>query len=123
MGRLFLYLISIFWIVMGVLLIFAPELVKKKVCKKLLEKSDLKKLSALPLIFGVLLLMTSTYNAYRLLVILLGILAIVKGVAMIVATEKMQKMTDWWLNKASKNILRVWGVVAIVIGSVVLMGI
>lgn len=119
---LFLYLIGMLWIVMGVLLVFATDMVKKKLYAKLLEKWDFKKLSILPLVFGILLLLSARYNTYVVLIVILGLLGVLKGVLMIVATEVMKKKMDWWL-KANDTFCKIWGVVIIIIGSFVLVGI
>ena len=119
---LLLYLLGIFWIVMGTLLVFVPKLLKRKLFVKL-QNIPLKKIGSVPLIIGVLLVLAASHNRYTAFVVILGLLAIAKGIGCIVATEKMQKMQDWWLNKASNNIYRILGIVIILIGSIVLTGI
>jgi len=124
MAKLFLYFISIFWIVVGVLAVFATDLVRGKFLNKLLELRavSLKKLSAAPIIVGVLLFFSASSNAYRLYVIALGLIAVIKGIMLIVATEKMEKMLVWWL-KASNNFYKVWGVIMAILGIILLKGI
>lgn len=122
LARLFLYLVSILWIILGVLLVFATDLVREKLFNKFFKKIDIKKMSVIPIIIGVLLFLSAFANTNRLFVIIIGLLAVIKGIVGIVATEKMQKMMDWWLN-ANNNILRIWGVVIIILGTIVLMGI
>lgn len=122
MGKLYLYLISILWIVVGVLLVFATDLIRG-FYKKLFEKADLKKWSPLPIVLSILLLLASPYNSYRVFVIILGIIGIAKGVSMIVATDKMKEITNWWLNKATNATLKFWGVITVIMGTFVLMGI
>ncbi|OGW74913.1 MAG: hypothetical protein A2Z72_00060 [Omnitrophica bacterium RBG_13_46_9] len=117
----FLYLIGIFWVITGALLAFTPEVAKNKFLKKL-KNAPLKKLGVVPIIAGILLLISASYNRYRLLIILFGLLAILKGALCIAATDKMEKMRDWWF-KASNGIYRIWGTVMIIIGSIVLIGI
>ena len=119
---LLLYLLGIFWIVMGTLLVFVPKLLKRKLFVKL-QNIPLKKIGSVPLIIGVLLVLAASHNRYTAFVVILGLLAIAKGIGCIVATEKMQKIQDWWLNKASNNIYRILGIVIILIGSIVLTGI
>lgn len=118
----FLYVYSIFVIVVGVLSVFATDLIKRTFFNKILQINDLKKFSPLAIIVGLLFLMAIPYNRQPLILLLLGILSIIKGITMIVAPEKMDKMKAWFL-KASDNVYRVWGAVMIVMGSVILMGI
>ena len=122
MGKLFLYIISIFWVIIGVLMVFATDMARKKVMNKFLEISDLKKFSPIPIAIGVLLLLAARYNSYAPFVVIMGVLAIAKGVIMIVATEKMEKIIEW-SKKAKDNAYKVWGVAVIILGSIILMGI
>lgn len=119
---LLLYIFGILYIILGTLMLFVPDIVKKQMIAKL-KKIPIKKLSIIPLIVGVLLLLASAYNRYWLVVVILGILALAKGIMGIVATEKMEKMHDWFIEKADKNVYRICGVIVIILGSIVLIGI
>ncbi len=119
---LFMYLLGILWIVIGALLIFAPELIKTKVIDVCVKKLSPTVKALIALVFGVILLLAASQNRHTLFVIVLGLLGIVKGVMFIVAKEKMDKITDWWL-KANNNIYRISGIFTILIGSIVLIGI
>ena len=103
-------------------MVFATEMIRNKFLNKILKSKDLKKLSIAPIVIGILLFLSVQANAFRLYVIILGILAVIKGIVGIVATEKMHKVTHWWI-KASNNVYRVWGIALIIMGSVLLMGI
>ena len=118
----FLYAISIVWIILGALLVVAPGPMKDKFFSKLLKNVNLKKISVIPIIIGILLLLSAPYNMYAPLVTILGILAIIKGILTIVATEMMERITDWWL-QASNNVCRIWGIAIIIIGAIVITGI
>jgi len=119
---LLLYIFGILYIILGTLMLFVPDIVKKQMIAKL-KKIPIKKLSIIPLIVGVLLLLASAYNRYWLVVVILGILALAKGIMGIMATEKMEKMHDWFIEKADKNVYRICGVIVILLGSIVLIGI
>lgn len=118
----FLYLFGIFLIVIGALSVFATDLIRRKFFNKLLQITDIKKYGPLPIAVGVLLSFSAPYDRYMFFVLCLGILSIVKGIMLIVATEKMEKIKNWWL-KATNNVYRIYGIAVIIIGSVVLMGI
>lgn len=118
----FLYLFGMALIVIGTLSVFATDLARRKFFNKLLQITDLKKYSPLSIIIGILLLLSATYNKHMLFILLLGVLAIVKGIALIVATEKMEKMKSWWL-KANDSAYRIYGVILIILGSLILIGI
>jgi len=118
---LFMRLLAILWVAIGTLMIFAPEVLRKKLFAKLKEL-PLKKVGVVPLVIGILLLLAALYYTYRLFVVLLGLLSIAKGVYCIVAPEKMTKIQDWWLG-AKKRVYRVYGIVIIILGFIVLSGI
>jgi uncharacterized protein YjeT (DUF2065 family) len=119
--RLFMRLLAILWVAMGTLMIFAPEILRKKLFAKLKEL-PLKKVGMVPLVIGVLLLLGSFYNSYTLFIILLGLLSVAKGLYCIFDPGKMEKLQEWWLG-ARKKIYRVYGIVMIVLGFIVLSGI
>lgn len=119
--KMFLNLFGIIWIAAGTLMIFVPDLIKQNILSKL-KDAPLKKLSAVPVAFGVLFLLSASYCRYRLFIILLGLLSLLKGILFITFTEKMKKLTDRF-TKANDNIHRILGVVMIIIGAIVLKGI
>ncbi len=119
--RLFMRLLAILWVAIGTLMIFAPEVLRKKLFAKIKEL-PLKKMGIASIVIGVLLLLAALYNRYRLFIVLLGLLSVAKGIYCIVATEKMAKMQDWWLG-AKKKVYRILGIVVIVLGFIILSGI
>jgi uncharacterized membrane protein HdeD (DUF308 family) len=119
--RLLMQLIGIAWIIVGTVMIFAPEVLRDSVLRKV-KDVPIKPLSIIPGVAGILLLLAARYNRHTFFIVLLGILAIVKGVLGFTATEKLLEITKWWI-KLDINIYRAVGVVIIIIGSVVLMGI
>ena len=119
--KIFLNLFGIIWIAAGTLMIFVPDLIKKNVFSKL-KDAPLKKLSAIPIAFGVLFLLSASYCRYRLFIIVLGILSLLKGISLIIFTKKMEKLTDRFI-KANDNTHRAFGVLYIIIGAIVLKGI
>ena len=119
---LFLLLIGIFWVVIGTLCIFAPNLIKKKFFSKFLSM-DFKKWSVVPIIAGVLFLLASRSSSNPILIVILGILGIAKGVyAILTAPEKIKKQIDWWLN-VKPNVFKAYGVVILILGVLVLISI
>ena len=119
--RIFLNFFGIIRIAFGTLMIFVPGIVRKNILSKL-KDVPFKKLSAIPLVIGVLFLLSASYCRYRLFIIALGILSLIKGISLIVFTKKMEKLTDRF-TKANDNIYRALGIVYIIIGAIVLKGI
>ena len=119
---LFLLLIGIFWVVVGTLCIFAPSLIKKKFFSKF-QNMDFKKWSVVPIIAGIIFLLSAKSSTNPILIVILGILAIAKGVyAILTAPEKIKKQIDWWLN-VKPNVFKAYGVVMLILGVLVLISI
>ena len=121
MGRLFLYLIGIFYVILGALSVFATDMAKKKFFDKLLKIKDFKKFSAIPIALGALILLSASASRFRVFMVIFGVLGVLKGVWMLTATEHCKKICDWWL-KASNNLYKIWGVFIIILGSIILVG-
>ena len=119
--RIFLYLLGILWVAMGSLMVFVPDLLKTNVFAKL-KGIPLKKCSAIPIIISILLFLSASYSRFRLFIVILGILILVKGILFIVATDKMQQFMNKFV-KMKSIMCRILGVVIIILGSIVLMGI
>ncbi|UCD54703.1 MAG: hypothetical protein JSV93_04050 [Candidatus Omnitrophota bacterium] len=119
--KLFMRLLAILWVAMGTLMIFAPEVLRKKLFAKL-KQFPLKKTGIISLAVGVLLILAAFYNRYHLFIALLGLLSITKGIYCMVAAEKMAKMQDWWLG-AKKKVYRMFGIIIIILGFIMLSGI
>jgi uncharacterized protein YjeT (DUF2065 family) len=120
--RFFMYLVGILWIIVGALTVFATDMIKKKFIDVILPKVNLKKVAYIPLIIGALLILAAQYNKHAVLVVLLGLIGILKGVLCIVRTDMMEALRNRVL-KFENNAYRIFGVVMIIIGSIVLMGI
>lgn len=118
---IFMYLIGIMWVIVGGLLLFATDLVMKKFLTKFITKVDPKKWAPVAIILGIFLLLSASYNRHTLFVILLGLLGVLKGILFVIAPERMEKMKDWWL-KAGNKVHKIWGVLLIALGSIVLTG-
>jgi len=119
--KVFLYVLSVMWIVAGTLMIFAPEMLRKKVFVKI-KNMPIKKMGIIPLIFGIFIIISAQFNRHTFFVVILGIIGIAKGIVSIAATDKAMKWFDKWTN-AGMNAYRITGVIAIIIGSIVLMGV
>lgn len=119
--RMFLYLWGIFWVAMGSLMVFVPDLLKSNVFSKLKE-IPLKKFGVIPIAISILFFLSAPYSRFKLFIVVLGILSLIKGILFIVATEKMQQITDKFV-KMKSIMYRISGVAIIILGSIVLMGI
>ena len=57
--RIFLYLLGIFWVAMGSLMVFVPDLLKTNVFAKL-KGIPLKKFSVVPIVISILLFLSAS---------------------------------------------------------------
>lgn len=119
--RIFLYLWGILWVAMGSLMVFVPDLLKSNVFVKLKE-IPLKKFGVIPIAISILFFLSAPYSRFKLFIVVLGILALIKGILCIVATDKMQQITNKFV-KMKSIVYRAVGVLIIILGSIVLMGI
>jgi len=116
----FLVLMGIIWIVTGTLVVFTTDMMKKKFLSKF-KNMNYKKWSFLPILIGILFLLSVTESSARILIVILGILAILKGVYFAVTPgDKVGKLVNWWLN-AKDIVYKIWGIAVIILGALVLI--
>ena len=118
--KLFLVLMGMFWVVLGTLLVFATDLVRKKFFSKI-KDMDFKKWSFLPIVIGILFLIAAPISRAPLFITILGILGLIKGFYfLLVPQKKVKKVTDWWFN-AKNNLYKICGVAVLILGVFVLI--
>jgi uncharacterized protein YjeT (DUF2065 family) len=93
-----------------------------KFLEKLVFRMNMKMLAILPLIFGLILMVGAFYCREMFwLAFILGLLAVIKGVYLLVAPLKQIKgLFEWWFHKASEETIRLMGLIAIILGSAIL---
>jgi uncharacterized protein YjeT (DUF2065 family) len=114
-----LYVISMIWIVFGSFAILYTTQ-NRDMLRGFLEKANFKIIAIFPFTAGILLLLSSSASHYPWFIRLIGIFAIVKG-AFIFSNpnEIANKLNDWYLNSASDQTYRLFGIIAILLGSAV----
>ena len=89
--------------------------------KGLFQKYPLKYLSAIPAIFGILFFLSASVSTYPWVLRLIGLLGI--GEAVVAYTnpqELYSKMLDWYFEKVSDQAQRLFGIMGIIFGTVIL---
>ena len=116
-----LYILAILWIVIGTFLVLYTESTKE-VFKKLFLTDHFRWLAALPLIFGILLVVGAfTQKEMFWLVFILGVLGVLKGVFLIIGpSAQIKKVLDWWFHKASDRTIRLNGLISVILGTAIL---
>ena len=112
-----LYVIALLWIVTGTSLIVFTEKTRD-VFKKMFFTEKIKRLSFLPFIFGVVLIIGAFFNRDIFwLIFILGLLATSKGVYFYMAPPQQTKaLMEWWFIKAKPETIRVMGLFVFVLG-------
>lgn len=112
----FLYFMSIYFIVVGIILILYTDWLRK-LLQKMLKSVNLRWLFPLPLIFGVLFILSRDLIFHPWFIIAIGILVIGKGIYFLLSPKKQfDTLLNWWINKAQDITFRFWGLIILVLG-------
>lgn len=116
----FLIAMGVFWVIVGTLSVFTTSFIRKKFFSKF-KDMDFKKWSILAIVIGVLFLISAPISRSPLLIVILGVLALIKGFYLLLGPQdKVKKILDWWLG-AKNNIYKIWGVAVLILGVLVLI--
>ena len=116
-----LYILAILWIVIGTFLVLYTESTRE-VFKKFFLTDHFRWLAALPLVFGILLVVGAfTQKEMFWLVFILGLLGVLKGVFLIVGpSAQIKKLLQWWFHEASERTIRLNGLISVILGTAIL---
>ena len=116
----FLYVISFFWISIGCCtILYINE--TRNVVRNILNKIDRKVLSAFEAIIGILLLLSATASHHSWFIRLIGFLAVMEGgIIFLIPKNLYDELIDWYLNSASDQTYRLFGIISIILGTAVL---
>jgi len=113
------YLLGFVWIAAGAFAILYTE-DYKAYFKGLLTKLAPKWLALIPAIFGLLLLLSASATTHGWFIGLIGILGIIKGVLIYFNPGGIFDFSKDWLNALSDQGYRLVGIIALVLGTVVI---
>ncbi len=116
-----LYIIAIAWIAYGVLLILYTEKTRGYF-KRLSLTEHLKLLALLPFTVGLILAVGAFfYHEVFWISLILGVVAIAKGVYLFVApAQQIKCFLEWWFEKADNSTARLFGLFTFILGSAML---
>ena len=119
--NILLYILAILWIVMGTFLVLYTE-ATQEVLKKLFFTDHFRWVAALPLIFGIILVVGAFFHKEMFwLIFVLGVLGILEGLFLIIGPSgQIKELIDWWFHKASERTIRVSGLISIILGTAIL---
>jgi len=112
----FLYFMSIYFIIAGAIFILYTGWLRR-LFQKMLRSVNLRWLSPLPLIFGVLFILSKDSVPYPWFIVVIGILIIGKGVYLLLSPKKhIDTIINWWMDKAQDITYRFWGLIIFILG-------
>ena len=114
-----IYLLGFLWIAAGAIAILYTE-EYKSIIKGLMEKTDKKWLALIPSVFGLLLLIAAPSTNYGWFIGLIGVLGIVKGVLIYFNPAGLYDLSKNWLETLTDQGYRLIGIIALVLGTVVI---
>lgn len=112
--RLIIWLIGLAWVVMGVGSVLAPHRTKNMV-QKYIGTKKIQVWAVIILLMGILLVVGSFKARVHLYVLILGFLALLKGILLFIKPEMAQRLIGWWLNQ-SERAYQIWGLVVYTLG-------
>lgn len=115
----FIVLVGLFWIVVGIAMLTAT---RKTIMAmgNFMKNTKRQSLGLIALIFGALLLISASSTKEPWFVLILGILASLKGAAIVLMPGKnLKAITDWWLS-APEIVYKAWGILVLILGVVVI---
>jgi len=115
--KILLYVVALLWISSGTFVVVFTEKAKE-IFKRMFFTEKVKRLSVLPFVFGVVLIIGAFLNKEIFwFALILGLLATSKGVYLYMAPpEQIKALMDWWFFKARPETVRLMGLVLFVLG-------
>ena len=116
----FLYAISLIWIAAGCCsILYTSE--TRNVMNRMIKEIDRKLISIVPLIAGILFLFAASASSVPWFIRLIGLMGILKGVFVLVAPSNLYgQVNNWYLNSLSDEADRLWGIIALILGTAIL---
>ncbi len=112
----FLYLVSILWVIIGVVFVLYTGWIRK-LLGGIPGNRNLRALSPIPLVFGVLLAVSAAWSEVFLLIFVLGLILLATGLYLLFGPKKqIDTVSAWWVEKASDQLYRFWGLIVLVLG-------
>lgn len=115
----FLFVMGLVWVVFGTLMVFSAAAFREKYAS-MVKGVDHRVWSPLALAAGVLFVLAASSSAQPTFIVILGLVALAKGLLLLLGPrEKVKSVIVWWL-EASDQVYRIWGIFAFLLGVAVL---
>ena len=117
--KFIIYLLGFLWVAAGSIAILYTD-DYKAYCKGLMEKLNRMYLALIPAVFGLLLLFAASSTSHGWFIGLIGVLGIIKGVMIYFNPGGLFDKSKEWLLGLSDQGYRLIGIIALVLGTVVI---
>lgn len=112
----FLYIMIIWFIVAGVTFILYPDWLKR-LFQQIPAGFHFRWFSPLPLIIGLFFILSRDRTQHPWFFLTLGILALGKGIYLLLAPNRhIHSMVNWWTHEVQNITYRFWGIVILIMG-------
>ena len=116
----FLYAISLIWITFGACAVLYTSQTRN-LAKTMVTEVDLKILAVAPAVAGVLFLWAASASRNAWFIRLIGFTAVIKGVFILASPKDLyDKFIDRYLESLTDQVLRLYGIIALILGTAVL---
>ena len=116
----FLYAFSLISIAIGCCTILYTDETKNFI-KSIVKGVDLRILSIVPFIAGILFLLSASACRYPWVIRFLGLMALIEGVLAFSNPNNLYgKILDWYLDSLSDQTHRLFGIITIILGTAIL---
>jgi uncharacterized protein YjeT (DUF2065 family) len=116
----FLYGFALFWIAVGSLFILYTD-ESRRVLRNVMGEVMPRPLAFVPMVVGILLIISARASGAFWFILILGLLAVGKGLYLLLAPRSQTKaLLAWWLNSAQDRTYRFWGLIIVVLGMAIL---
>ncbi len=113
------YLLGFLWVAAGAFAILYTD-DYKAYFKGLMTRLDRKMLAIIPAVFGLLLLLAASSTTHAGFIAVIGILGLAKGVVIYFNLGGLFETSRNWLDELSDQGYRLTGIIALVLGTVVI---
>jgi hypothetical protein len=111
-----LFIIGALWTILGSFLVLYTEQ-SRKTLANFTGSISLKIIAVLPILIGVLLMLSGPWSQSVWVVEVLGVLALVKGILLLLLPEdKIKPYLAWWQESVSDVTWRLCGLIWVILG-------
>jgi len=116
----FLYGASVFFVVLGALVVLYTDWARVWL-KRVLGHKHAHLFGLIPLTFGVLLAISAAWSEIFWFVLILGLIALAKGLYLLFARKaQIRVLATWLADRPSDQVVRLGGLIMVVLGTTLL---